>query len=219
VDDRIERAREVYERAVYGGNPTGLAASERDLDAVEADLALARGRLIHARYLEQRDSSHTDPAEDARELVLFERAAHLYRMLGDARGEGEGLFWVGAFHQIIRHDNEAAVPVLERSRELAARADDMLTLSDVLRHLGIAAHAAGRLDVARSHLEDSTRIRRNLGFLPGVAANLIGLAYIAVGDGRSDDARTLIEEAGSLAKDAAPGVMRHVEEARAHLAA
>jgi len=95
----------------------------------------------------------------------------------------------------------------------------MLTLSDVLRHLGIAAHAAGRLDVARSHLEDSTRIRRNLGFLPGVAANLIGLAYIAVGDGRSDDARTLIEQAGSLAKDAATGVMRHVEEARAHLAA
>jgi tetratricopeptide (TPR) repeat protein len=215
VEDRIERAGEVYERAVFGGDASALAASERDLDAVEADVALARGRLIHARYLAQRD---TDPEEDPREAVLFERAAELYRALGDVRGEGEALFWIGVVHQVIRQDNEAAVPVLERSRELATQAGDRLTVSYVLRHLGIAAHAAGRLDEARSHLEDSTQIRRDLGFTPGVAANLVGLAYIAAGDGRSDDAKALIDEAGLLAQETAPGIMPHVEEARAQLA-
>ncbi|WP_328875804.1 hypothetical protein OHT76_40175 [Streptomyces sp. NBC_00287] len=54
------------------------------LDEVEADLALTRGRVVHARLLEER-------VEDVRELELFERAARLYAQLGDARGEGEAL--------------------------------------------------------------------------------------------------------------------------------
>lgn len=44
ADGRIERARMLYENAVFGGNAGALAAAERELDAVEADLALARGR-------------------------------------------------------------------------------------------------------------------------------------------------------------------------------
>jgi hypothetical protein len=48
TDERIERARQQFERAVFGGDGSGLAGAERELDAVEADLALARGRLLHA---------------------------------------------------------------------------------------------------------------------------------------------------------------------------
>jgi tetratricopeptide (TPR) repeat protein len=211
VEDRIERARVLYERAVFGGDASALAVAERDLNAVEADLALARGRVVHARFL-------ADRAEDPGELALFERAAKLYRMLGDVRGEAEALFWIGAFHQVVRHDNDASVPALERSHQLAAQAGDKLTLSYVLRHLGIAEHAAGRLDAARERLEESVRLRREIGFLPGVAANLVGLAYIAVGQGRRDEAMTLIAEAGSIAAaSGADGIMRQVDEARTGL--
>lgn len=80
-DIRLTRAQERYEQAVFGGDAKSLDEAERDLVALEADTALARGRLLHARFLET-------GAEDAAELSLFERAAQLYRELGDPRGEG-----------------------------------------------------------------------------------------------------------------------------------
>lgn len=211
ADDRIERAGQFYERAVFGGDASALASADLELDAVEADLALARGRVIHARFFEQRN-------EDPRELALFERAVQLYRDLGDVRGEGESLFWVGAFHHVVRGDDDAAVPSLEQSYELATQVGDKLTMSYALRHLGIAEHRAGHLDAAREHLEASVRLRRELGFLPGVAANLVGLTYIAAGQERREDALALIEEAAALAEaSGAHGIMRSIDEARAQL--
>jgi hypothetical protein len=46
--------------------------------------------------------------------------------------------------RFVRRDNDTAVPVLERSCEIAAQVGAKVTMSDVLRHLGIAEHAAGR---------------------------------------------------------------------------
>ena len=218
AEDRIERARLLYERAIFDGDASVLAIAERDLEAVEADLALARGRVIHARFLGRRDKDSGQPAEDPDELGLFERAATLYQMLGDVRGEGESLFWVGCFHQVVRQDNHVAVPFLERSHELAAQVGDKQTMSDALRHLGIAEHRAGRLAAARERLEESVRLRREIGLMPGVAANLVGLSYIAAADGRRDESLTLIEEAGVIARaSGAHRIMRQVEEARTQL--
>ena len=218
MDERIESARRLYERAVFSGDASALAEADRRLDAVEADLALARGRVSHARFLQHRDDSADEAAEDPAELALFERAAQLYRALGDKRGEAESLFWVGCFHQIVRRDNDAAVPALEQSLELASQAGDKWTMSEALRHLGIEAHAAGRLDAARERLEESTRLRRDIGLLPGVAANLIGLAYIAAGQGRRDDATALLDEAAAIAGASdAQRILRSVNQARAEL--
>lgn len=211
TEDRIDRARLLYERAVFGGDTGVLATAERELDAVEADLALARGRVIHARFLAER-------SEDPQELPLFERAARLYQLLGDVRGEAEALFWIGCFHQVVREDPNAALPALDRSYELATQAGDKLTLSYALRHLGMADYEAGRLDTARARLEESVRLRRDLRFMPGVAANLVGLAYIAAAQGRRDQALTLIEEAGAIAEaSGADRIMRSAEEARSSL--
>lgn len=96
MDERIENARRLYERAVFEGDAAALAEAGRDLDGVEADLALARGRLLHTRFLHQRDDDPGQAREDPGELPLFERAVRLYRVLGDARGEAEALFWVAA---------------------------------------------------------------------------------------------------------------------------
>ncbi|MCF2530259.1 tetratricopeptide repeat protein [Yinghuangia soli] len=211
ADGRIHHARVLYERAVFAGDSAALAAGDRELDAVEADLALARGRITHARYLAER-------VEDPDELVLFDRAAALYRSLGNIRGEAEALFWVATFHQVVRGDTATALPVLERSLELAAKADDRSTMAYALRHLGIAAHMAGDLGTARQHLEASTRLRREIGMLPGVAANLVGLAHIAHAQGRAADTAALLAEAEELTRgDDAQGVRRWVDEARAEL--
>jgi tetratricopeptide (TPR) repeat protein len=218
MDGRIERSRQLYERALFESDAGALTAAERELDGVEADLALARGRVIHGRFLEQRADDPAQAREDPRELPLFERAAELYRARDDVRGEGEALFWVGCCHQVVRRDNEAAVPVLWRSLELATEADDPVTMAEALRHLGIAEHAAGRLDAARLHLEESTRLRREIGVWPGVASNMVGLIYIAAGQDRREDGLALAEEARAIAEaNGALGLLRQIDEACAQL--
>jgi hypothetical protein len=110
------------------------------------------------------------------------------------------------------------VPILERSRELADEAADKHTASEALRHLGVAGHRAGHLAAARERLEESSRLRREIGQLPGVAANLVGLAYIAAADHRPDDARALLAEAAAIAQShGADRITRQVDEARARL--
>jgi len=214
TDERIERARESFERAVYGGDGSALVEAERGLDAIEADVALARGRIRHARF----QSAAGSPTEDPDELPLFERALALYRALGDVRGEAEASFWIGCLHQFIRRDDETAVPHLERSCRLAEQAGDQRIRSEALRHLGISSHAAGRLDEARDRLEESSRLRRAAGALPGVASNMIGLAYIAAAQDRRADALTTLDEAETIAREhGAHAILRHIERARAQI--
>jgi tetratricopeptide (TPR) repeat protein len=207
----FERARLLYEQAVFNGDDGALAAADRILDATEAGLALARGRIKHARFLAHQQ-------EDSQELALFERAVALHRQLGDIRGEGESQFWVGVFHQVVRGDDDAAGPPLERAWSLAQAAGDKLTLSYVVRHLGFAEMAAGRLDGARDLLEESVRLRREIGFAPGVAAGVLALAELAARAGDRDRAVALLDEATAIAAEAgAQGILRWAARARQEL--
>jgi tetratricopeptide (TPR) repeat protein len=216
VDERVRQAGLLYERVVFTGNAGSLAEADRELDAAEADLAVARGRLMHTRFLLRRDSAAAE--EDPGELPLFEHSAQLYRALGDIGGEAEALFWVGCFHQVIREDDETAVPILEQSLKLASQAGSKIAKAEALRHLGIAAHRTGRLEVARQRLEESTRLRREIGQMPGAAANMVGLAYIAAAQERNDDALALLDEASAIARASqADRILQQVNEARAEL--
>ena len=220
MDERVRQAGLLYERAVFTGDPQPLADADRELDAAEADLAVARGKLMHTRVLLHRDQDPSGAEADPGELPLFERAAGLYRRLGDTRGEAGALFWIGCFHQVIGRDDATAVPVLEQSLELASQAGDKAVMSEALRHLGIAAHARGDMETARQRLEESTRLRRELGLLPAVAANLVGLAYIAAAQGRADDALDLIAEGVQIAQAAqADRILQQLNEARAAISA
>src|SRR5258707_4064851 len=109
----FEQARVLHEQAVFGGDVGALATADHVLDAAEAALSVARGRILHARFV----SEHR---EDPHELALFERAAALFHQPGDVRGEAEAAFWGGGtFHHVVHGDNDAARPELERSRKLA----------------------------------------------------------------------------------------------------
>ena len=218
MDERVRQAAALYERAVFTGDPGALAAADRELDGAEADLAVARGRLMHTRLLLHREQDSPPGDEDLGELPLFERAVRLYSALGDVRGEAEALFWVGCFHQVIERDDATAVPALERSLTLATQAGDKATMSEALRHLGIAAHRSGDLDTARQRLEESTLLRRASGRLLAAAANMIGLAYVAAAQGRADDALALLDEAGEIARAGqARRIVAQVSEARASM--
>lgn len=215
AEDRIERAKAVCDQAVYSGEVSVLTDAERSLDAVEADTALARGRVLHVRFQNESGSADSAAVENPAELPLFERALGLYRALGDVRGEAQASFWIGCLHQFIRRDDETAVPRLERSYQLAAQVGDKPTQADALRHLGIAAHAAGRLDEARERLAESSRLRRETGSLPGVAANMVGLAYISAAQDRRADALATLDEAQAIAQQhGADAILRHIEQAR-----
>jgi tetratricopeptide (TPR) repeat protein len=211
TQDRLEHAGLLYERAVFGGDASALLAADRELDAVEAGLCLARGRILHARFLDER-------SEDRRELALFEQAAQLYQQLGDIGGQAESLFWIGCCHQVVRGNSETAQRYFEESRDLAGQAGDKLTLSYALRHLGFAARSAGNLDQAQALLRESADLRQQIGFMPGVAANLVALAYLAGEQGRRDDALALVNEAAAIAEASnARGTLRWADEARVHL--
>jgi tetratricopeptide (TPR) repeat protein len=211
-DDRLTEALRLYESAVFGGDESAVAAAGPVLDSVEADLALARGRILHARFL-------ADHQADPVELALFERAAHLYQELGDDRGEGEALFWVGIYHQVVARDGDRCGPLFTRAYQLSAAAGDRLMMSYSARHLGFCHLAADEWDQAHERLTESVRLRRAVGHQPGVAAGLLALAELAVRSGRSDEATDLLAEAAATAKAAgAAGTLRWVDEARAELA-
>jgi tetratricopeptide (TPR) repeat protein len=204
-----ERAKDLYERAVFGGDDTALDEGDRSLDEVEAALNLARGRLLHARFLASR-------VADARELALFEAAAERYRALGDRRGEAEASFWVGTYHQVVRGDQDAALPALESAYALSTAAADKLTMSYAVRHLAFADLAAGRRAVARERLEESVRLRREVGFRAGVAAGLVALAHVTAEDGDRERAVALVDEAEAVARECgARGILAWVDEVRA----
>jgi hypothetical protein len=210
-DHRLSRAKELYERATFGGDHEALAAGQEQLDRVEADLALARGRMLHAAYLAER-------REDPRELELFDRAVTLYRRLADPAGEAEAAFWLGTFHQVVRGDGDAALPALQRSYTLADQVGDGMTKSYAARHLGFHAMAAGRLDEAGERFEESLRLRREAGHRPAVAAALLALAEWAAEAGDRPRAATLLAEAGREAEQSgAAGVLRWIDEARREL--
>jgi hypothetical protein len=99
-DDRIKRARELYERAVYGGDTSTLIDVQKALDSVEAGTALARGRILHARFQSAPADAGSLTAEDPAKLPTFERTLELYRAQGDTHGEAEALFWIGCLHPV-----------------------------------------------------------------------------------------------------------------------
>jgi tetratricopeptide (TPR) repeat protein len=192
MDERVRRIRVLCDRAVFGGETDELASAEGGLDAAEAELTMARARLLHTRFL-----SGGEP--DPREPQLLERAAELFRSLGDARGEAEAACWTGIYRQVVLSDGDGAEPILQHAAELATAAGDKAVLAYALCHLGVIAHAAGRLERARNLLEESTMLRRQLGMSAGVAVNLVGLIYIAAAEGRREDAVRLLAEARLVA--------------------
>ncbi|MFJ9708647.1 tetratricopeptide repeat protein [Streptomyces sp. NPDC101234] len=203
-----EHAGELFEAAMFGGDTSALNRSDDVLDAVEAPLSMARGKVLHVRFLNDRE-------ENSRELTLFEHAAELYRRLGDVSGEADALFWIGCWHQVVKGDGPTGRPYFERSYALAKSVDDRRTMSYAVRHLGFADKDAGDFDQARERLTESVSLRREIGFRPGEAAGLVALAYLAAETGNLPTALHHLDEAQAVAESCgAKAVSGWIEQAR-----
>lgn len=206
MDERLARAVEASERAMFEGDDTSILSAHSELDAVEADLCLARGKLLHAQFLKSSDGY---PAE------LFERAAQLYARLGDDAKPADALFRVGLYQQVVRGDHATALPHFHLSRELAEALGDKLILSYVVRHLGFAAMHTKDWASAYEQLEYSVSLRREIGFVPGVAAGLLALASLAHQTGDAAAESAYLDEALAVARACgAKGIEARVIAAR-----
>jgi tetratricopeptide (TPR) repeat protein len=210
--DPFARADLLNEQALFTGSAEARAAAVAELDRAEALLALGRGRVLHARFLAERDG------EDPAELDAFERALAIAGRLGDPGLEAQARFWVGLVHQVVRGDDGASLPFFERSYELARELGDTVTMSYAVRHLAFADLEAGRSEQAWTRFAESVELRRAAGFLPGVAAGLLTLGEVAAEQARPAEARALLEEARALAERVgADPFLRRIDAALAEL--
>lgn len=210
-DPWLARADSLYERAVFGDDAAALDEAGLELDRVEAHLAIARGRLLHASFL-------AGEQPDDRELVLFERAVELGESLGAVDILAEALFWIGVYHQVVQAQAETALEALVRADALATQIGDRRLRSYIIRHLAFAEADAGRLELVQARLEESVRLRRELEFMPGVAAGLLALAEYMSRTGRPEEAMKLAEEARATAEASeANGIIRWVDELQGRL--
>ncbi len=200
-------------------SPQAWKVSKQLLDRTEADLSLARGRLVYERFLRSGPGGFPAPGADgSAALPMFQNAARLYRELNDSQGEREALFWVGTLEQVINRNFPAALEALHRSSELARAGGDSLVLSCVERHLGFIDLLEGRPSEGQRHLEESVRLRRELGFAAGVAMGLVALAEFFLESHDPDRARRVLDEASSIAREnGATGALQAIELARGQL--
>lgn len=209
VTDQLgDHLRELYDRASFGDESAALHEGAAEIKAAEAQLALARGRFLHARYF-------VDKQDRPEQLAQLTAAAELFRELGDVRGAADATFWMAIYHQVIHHDEATAVPLLEKARALAAAADDPLVMSYVVRHQGFVELNAGHLEQAQANFEESVRLRREMGFQPGVAAGLVALAELAATRGDSTAARGHLNQAADIARETgSDGVLHWIGQVR-----
>jgi tetratricopeptide (TPR) repeat protein len=218
LEDRIRNVASLYEIESFEGDPALWDQEELLLDAVEAEISLARGRLLHARFLLlllQGKDTKFDHSSEA--LSLFNHAEEIYRRLGNDRGEAEVLFWIGVIDQVTRHDDKAALVSFRRARELATKTGDILLLSSVERHLGFSDIHSGRFDEARKHLEESVKLRREMGFEAGIAAGLVSLAELSIETGDLRHAQELLDEAEAMSAPQKAGIRTIVQQVRLQL--
>ena len=204
----LARLRHLYDEAVFGGDAEALDNGDRESLALEAEVAMLRGRLLHARWLRYR-------VEDPAELACFQRALEAFTRLGDRPAEGEARFWVGVALQVVRHDSPGALPYLREAHAIARECGDRATQAYAVRHLAGEAMDAGWLDEALAGFEESLRLREELGDPGPLAAAYLAVAQCRARMGELDEAERLMGLAEHVARDAgAQGVLAWVEAAR-----
>jgi predicted ATPase len=131
-----------------------------------------------------------------------ERALRVFQELGEVWGETMVLLTIGRA-DLLERKAEAAISVLQRSRELARSNGDSFSLTLAEHHLATAHLMLGRDDDAEPLLEGALASSQRLGHSEGVAYGMEGLAVLAGMRGAAEQAGILIGAAGALRQQAA----------------
>jgi tetratricopeptide (TPR) repeat protein len=161
------------------------------------DLELLQLRHCYGEELFGADGSPRfgPSGRDAR--VIDDLAARADRMRAGAPDRGRGA--AATFHAGLIEDNLRGDSVAARSAFAAAlaAAEDDLTESEALRHLGYHLAEAGDAEQARQMWERSAELRQRIGAVPYVLSQQLALAGLARDAGDPDEARAV---AGQVAR-------------------
>jgi non-specific serine/threonine protein kinase len=212
--ERLEADHDNLRAALRWAAATGEAALGGRLAAALWRFWYAHGHWSEGRaWLEQALAREEDLPTPARALALLgagalaypqgdfpqgtaylERAADLFRALGDQRGLGDALTNLGiaASNQA---DHEAAVAFHEEALAAFRRAGITEGIADTLHNLGNVAYDRGAFDQAIAQWEASLTLEREMGRDQGIAASLINLGIVSQAQGDPGRAAILLEEA------------------------
>lgn len=133
----------------------------------------------------------------ARAETLSEQGLHLYRRIGDVRGEAAMQVILGSVSH-YRGDYAGAWTRYGESLALFRQEGDEPSISVALNNLASIAKEQGHTDEAIRLYEESLAIKRRLGDSRGIAIALNNLGTMALAQGVYDRAATLGEEALNL---------------------
>ena len=153
----------------------------------------ALGFSLHVRYI---DSDRTKEPEN--ELAFFQRGLELRQKDGTKSQIAESIFHIGVVHDVIRKDYETALKYHQEAYDLAREADDKVTASYAIRHIAFTHIAANELETAQEALEESLRLREEVGFIPGTAFALAALANLDMRKGDRESALTRLERSRDM---------------------
>lgn len=140
-------------------------------------------------------------AEYATARALMEECIATYREVGDRAGLSHALFGTG-FVARMQEDDDGAERYFGASLRLAREAGNAYGMALTLHHLGLSSlEVDGDLPRARTQLEESLALFRSVGFPRHVALVLSTLGYVALRQGRPQEARRLHSEALELLLD------------------
>jgi tetratricopeptide (TPR) repeat protein len=156
-------------------------------DAVHAAALYGRGMALHIDFI-------MAEGDQDREVESFTRATELYGAAGDQEGAALSTAMVGVFHHVDRLDRETANPILQRAYDMSPSGPSFAR-SEAARHLGQIAQELGDHERGLEILQESLRIREELGWsihLPS-ALHVVGYAQLELG--RLDEAAATLARA------------------------
>lgn len=206
--DTLEKREDALNRALElakSSNNASLLGSVYD----------AMGFSLHITYV---DSDRTKEPEN--ELAFFQRGLELRKKGGTTAQVAESLFHVGIVYDVIRKDYEQALQYHQAAYDLACEADDKVTASYAIRHIGFAHAAAKDWEAAKRALTESLQLREAAGFTPGIAFAVAALAHLDMiqGDKKSalsqlNHSRVILESLGATSRVA--WVDKHIASLKA----
>jgi tetratricopeptide (TPR) repeat protein len=194
----------------------GASALSRARAAV-ADAPADRFLTFEVEFLQLRQSYATElfgpdgapgfgPAERETAVIdeLAERAGRLRAGAPD-RGRGAAVtFYAGLIEDNLRGDAAAARSLFAAALEAA---DDDLTESEALRHLGYHLGQDGEVEQARQMWERSAELRQRAGAVPFALSQQLLLAGLARDSGDADEARAVAGQVRRWARALGVGIL------------
>ncbi|MEW6366447.1 MAG: serine/threonine-protein kinase [Acidobacteriota bacterium] len=136
---------------------------------------------------------HRNEFDEAERLA--QSALRMARDLGDRERETEALAQLGEVMR-SREEWKKAEEYYREALAIRRQLGDRIGEAIALHNVGVAiASQHGRLDEARSVLDESLKLKRSLNMMAFEAMTLNSLAYIAMKQGRLDEATRLYEQA------------------------